>query len=172
MAGPHFSARWQSGTNALSETMRKLVRALARAAAIAARISRTVKPVQAMMMRAAIYTMFSEKEKQSGKSIEDQVALCRAFCKREGHIVVEVYSDHGISGPSTVNRTGFQRLMPNARSRKFDVIEVSRPHLTRPRRPGRLSQRTRSAGVQVIAVQDNIVADDLQVGVKGLFACS
>ncbi|WP_370989612.1 recombinase family protein [Bradyrhizobium sp. DN5] len=33
------------------------------------------------------------------------------------------YSDHGISGPSTINRMGFQRLMPNARSRKFDVID-------------------------------------------------
>jgi len=51
------------------------------------------------MLRAAIYTMFSDKEKQTAKSIEDQVALCRALCKREGHIVVEVYSDHGISGP-------------------------------------------------------------------------
>jgi len=75
------------------------------------------------MMRAAIYTRFSDKEKQTAKSIEHQVALCRAFGKREGHIVIEVYSDHGISVPSTINHMGFQRLMPNARSRKFDVID-------------------------------------------------
>jgi len=109
------------------------------------------------MMRAAIHTMFSDKEKQTAKSIEDQVALCRAFCKREGHIVVELlrsrhfrpldHQPHGLSAPDA------ECQEPEVRCDRF---EVSRPHLTRPQRPGRLSQRTRSAGVQLIAAQDNI----------------
>jgi site-specific DNA recombinase len=37
--------------------------------------------------RAAMYARFSS-DKQSVRSIEDQLALCRAFCEREGLRVV------------------------------------------------------------------------------------
>ncbi len=123
-------------------------------------------------MKAAIYARFSDKEKQTDKSIDDQFALCRAFCAREGHIVVGTYSDHGISGASTINRMGLQRLLRDARAKKFDVIIAE--SLDRVSRDledlAGFHKRIKFAGVQIITAQDNIVADDLQVGVKGLFA--
>lgn len=48
-------------------------------------------------MRAAIYTRFSS-DLQNPKSCEDQAALCRAFCVRQGHDVVAVFKDRAISG--------------------------------------------------------------------------
>jgi site-specific DNA recombinase len=61
-------------------------------------------------MKAAIYARFSS-DKQTDRSIDDQVALCRAVCEREGLIVTAVYDDRAISGASTVNRLGWQRLV-------------------------------------------------------------
>src|SRR5262245_3865763 len=72
-------------------------------------------------MRAAIYARYST-ELQSDKSIEDQVALCHRFAKQNGHEVVEVYSDAAKSGATMVNRDGIQRLMHDARAKRFDVV--------------------------------------------------
>ncbi len=69
-------------------------------------------------MKAAIYARFSS-DKQTDKSIDDQVALCRAICEHEGLTVVGVYDDRAISGASTLNRLGWQRLMRDARAGKF-----------------------------------------------------
>ena len=74
-----------------------------------------------MTLRAVIYARFSS-EKQRDRSIEDQVALCRDFCQRDGLSVVEVYEDRAISGASTANRLGWQRLMRDARAGRFDVV--------------------------------------------------
>ena len=56
-----------------------------------------------MTLRAVVYARFSS-EKQRDRSIEDQVALCRDFCQRDGLSVVEVYEDRAISGASTAYR--------------------------------------------------------------------
>ena len=72
-------------------------------------------------MRAVIYARFSS-DKQSDRSIEDQVELCRTFCEREGLRVVGVYDDRAISGASTVNRAGWLKLMRDSGADKFDVV--------------------------------------------------
>jgi site-specific DNA recombinase len=64
-------------------------------------------------MRAVIYARFSS-DKQSDRSIEDQVDLCRGFCEREGLRVVGVYDDRAITGASTLNRAGWLKLMRDA----------------------------------------------------------
>lgn len=71
--------------------------------------------------RAVIYARFSS-DKQSDRSIEDQVELCRAFCAREKSRVVGVYDDRAISGASTVNRAGWLKLMRNSSVDKFDIV--------------------------------------------------
>ena len=83
-------------------------------------------------LRAVIYARFSS-EKQCDRSIEDQVALCR-----DGLSVVEVYEDRAISGASTANRLGWQRLMRDARAGRFDVVvaEALDRYLARSRGPG------------------------------------
>lgn len=73
------------------------------------------------MIRAAIYARFSS-DRQKDRSIDDQIALCRDLCAREGMAVTSTFEDRAISGSAAVNRPGFQALMQAAESRLFDVI--------------------------------------------------
>ncbi len=63
--------------------------------------------------RAAIYARYSS-DKQNERSIDDQVALCRAYCERHDLFIVDVYNDRAISGASTANRPGWHTLMSGA----------------------------------------------------------
>lgn len=73
------------------------------------------------MIRAAIYARFSS-DLQSDKSIDDQVALCRDLCAREGMAIISTFEDRAISGSAAINRAGFQSLMRAAEAKLFDVI--------------------------------------------------
>src|SRR5262245_57796501 len=59
-------------------------------------------------MRAAIYARLST-DLQSAASIDDQVRVCRERIERDGHKMVQIYSDRAISGASRV--PGIQSLM-------------------------------------------------------------
>ena len=76
-----------------------------------------------LMIRAAIYARFSS-DLQSDKSIDDQIALCRDVCAREGMAVISTFEDRAISGTATVNRPGFRALMHAAEARLFDAIVI------------------------------------------------
>ncbi|WP_247456508.1 recombinase family protein [Bradyrhizobium sp. 166] len=58
------------------------------------------------------------------KSIEDQAALCRDVCAREGMAVVLTFEDRAISDTATANRPGFQSLMRAAEAKLFDVLVI------------------------------------------------
>ena len=73
------------------------------------------------MMRAAIYARFSS-DRQKDRSIDDQIALCRDVCAREGMAVISTFEDRAISGTGAVNRPGFQALMRAAESKLFEVV--------------------------------------------------
>jgi site-specific DNA recombinase len=73
------------------------------------------------MIRAAIYARFSS-DRQKDRSIDDQIALCRDLCAREGMAVISTFEDRAISGAGAINRPGFQALMRDAEARVFDVI--------------------------------------------------
>ncbi|MGY8634298.1 recombinase family protein [Bradyrhizobium sp. 14AA] len=73
------------------------------------------------MIRASIYARFSS-DRQKDRSIDDQVALCRDLCAREGMAVISTFEDRAISGSAAVNRPGFQALMQAAESGLLDVI--------------------------------------------------
>ena len=73
------------------------------------------------MIRAAIYARFSS-DLQNEKSIDDQIALCRDVCAREGMAVISTFEDRAISGTGAINRPGFQALMRAAEAKLFDVI--------------------------------------------------
>lgn len=72
-------------------------------------------------MRAALYARFSTDD-QSPVSCEDQLALSRADAAKHGDVVVFEDFDDGISGFSTGNRPGMQRLLAFARSGGCDVV--------------------------------------------------
>ncbi len=72
-------------------------------------------------MKVAIY---SRKSKFTGKgdSIQNQVALCRDYLdKHFSNVTVIVYEDEGFSGGNT-DRPQFQRMMKDAKSKKFDIM--------------------------------------------------
>ena len=73
------------------------------------------------MIRAVIYARFSS-DRQKDRSIDDQVALCRDLCAREGMAVISTFEDRAISGSAAVNRPGFQALLQAAEARLLDVI--------------------------------------------------
>jgi site-specific DNA recombinase len=72
-------------------------------------------------MRAAIYARYST-DLQSASSIEDQIRLCRECVEKDNGAIVEVYSDHAISGSSIRNRPGMRALLEGAKSGKFDCV--------------------------------------------------
>jgi site-specific DNA recombinase len=74
-----------------------------------------------MVKRVAIYARYSS-DLQSERSNEDQIALCKAAAKRSGFVVVATYEDKELSGSSTFERLGWQRLMRDAEARKFDLV--------------------------------------------------
>lgn len=71
-------------------------------------------------MKAAIY---SRKSKFTGKgdSVENQVQLCREYGEKLSYSEFEVYEDEGFSGKN-IHRPGFQSMLQDAKSKKFDVI--------------------------------------------------
>lgn len=54
-------------------------------------------------MRTVIYARFSSTL-QNARSIEDQVALCRERCDREGWKVVDVFTDFAINGQGPISK--------------------------------------------------------------------
>lgn len=118
--------------------------------------------------RVAIYARFSS-DRQSERSIEDQVALCRSYCEREGMSVVAVYDDRAISGASTVNRAGLRSMMRDATTRSFNVV-VAEALDRISRDQGDLAaifKRLRFKGIAIRTTQDGLVGE-MHVGIKGL----
>ncbi len=73
------------------------------------------------MIRGAIYVRYSS-DRQKDRSIDDQIALCRDLCARDGMAVISTFEDHAISGAGAINRPGFQAMMRAAEAFLFDVI--------------------------------------------------
>jgi DNA invertase Pin-like site-specific DNA recombinase len=120
------------------------------------------------MTTAAIYSRFSS-DLQKDRSIEDQVALCRAYAERNGVEIVLTFEDRARSGASVFGRPGLGRLMDAARDRAFDVLIVE--ELDRIARDQEdlagIFKRLSFLGIEIRAVHSG-VADLVQVGVRGL----
>jgi site-specific DNA recombinase len=118
--------------------------------------------------RAAIYARYSS-DLQSPRSIDDQIALCRDYCDKNGISVVKQFCDRALSGASLIGRDGVAKLMEFAQSGGCDVVVVecldrlSRDLADLPD----LWRRLEYAQVQLVAV-DLGRADLIQVGIRGL----
>ncbi len=73
-----------------------------------------------MPIRVAIYSRYST-DQQNAASAADQTRACRRFAESMGWEVVDVFEDQAISGASRF-RPEFQRLLHEAKARKFDVV--------------------------------------------------
>src|SRR4029450_13553231 len=75
------------------------------------------------MKRAALYMGVSTK--CHGQTTDTQALALREYAQRRGFEIMSEYRDEGISG-SKDSRPALDRLMKDARARKFDVVIVAR----------------------------------------------
>lgn len=75
-------------------------------------------------MRTVIYARFSSTL-QNARSIEDQIALCRERCEREGWSIVEVFTDYAISGAAGIDeiaRPGLSAMLTRIEAGGVDQV--------------------------------------------------
>ncbi|SFM43122.1 Site-specific DNA recombinase [Paenibacillus sp. 1_12] len=75
-------------------------------------------------MKCVIYARVSTKREGQKNSLQNQIALAENIAKEYGFTVVERYIDNGISGSSFKNRSEIQRLLADAKRKKFDVVNA------------------------------------------------
>ena len=71
-----------------------------------------------------IYARYSAGPHQTDQSIEGQVADCTRYAEAHELTVVNVYSDHHVSGKSTEGRDQFLRMIDDAKKGLFDAVIV------------------------------------------------
>lgn len=74
-------------------------------------------------MTAVIYARYSAGPRQTDQSIEGQLRVCHEYCNSKGLSVIGEYCDRHISG-RTDDRPEFQRLIADAKKKKFDAVVV------------------------------------------------
>ncbi len=118
--------------------------------------------------KAAIYARYSS-DLQSPRSIEDQIALCRAHAARIDVEVVAEFHDRAKSGSNIINREGILDLLHAAKAGQFEVVVVEAlDRLSRDQEDlAGMYKRLRFAGVDIEAVNDG-KADQIQIGVRGM----
>lgn len=75
-------------------------------------------------MKGVIYARYSPGPQQTDKSIDGQVADCKAFAERNDIQIVEIYADRHISGKSTAGRVEFLRMIEDAKKHLFECCIV------------------------------------------------
>ncbi len=117
-------------------------------------------------MKVAIYARYSS-DNQRDASIADQLRVCRDFASRQGWMVVHEFTDHAISG-ATLLRSGFQALMRDALSGRFDIVlaeALDRFSRDQEDTAG-LFKRLTFADVNVVTLAEGDITH-LHVGLKG-----
>jgi DNA invertase Pin-like site-specific DNA recombinase len=119
-----------------------------------------------VMTRAVVYARYSS-DNQRDASIEDQVRQCRARIEQEGWQIAEIYSDHAISGATTL-RPGYQKMLEDARAGRFDVLVAEAlDRLSRDQENiAGLFKQLSFAGVRLITLSEGEIGE-LHVGLKG-----
>lgn len=119
-------------------------------------------------MRAVIYARFST-DKQREESIEAQERACREYAAAHGYMVTAVYADRAASGKSD-KRPDFQRMMRDAKSRKFDIVLVHKYNRFARRMSDhvRYEDKLNENRVQLIAVAEDFGTGKEAVIMKAL----
>jgi DNA invertase Pin-like site-specific DNA recombinase len=126
-------------------------------------------------MRAAIYARVSSREQQQLRTIDSQLRELPAYAERQGWRVVGTYVDDGRSASAgkLEQRTGFSRLLADARAGRFDVlVAVDMSRLTRTdswRERGEILGALQDAGVRVAFMATGQLLD-LRAGVGDIMA--
>ena len=123
-------------------------------------------------MRTVIYARFSS-QLQNSRSIDDQVAICRDRCEREGWPIVEVFADYAISGAAGIDgeaRPGLNSMLERIRRGGVDqVLAESTDRLARHQGDSfAIREQIEYAGARLFTLLDGEV-DEITGTIKGLF---
>ena len=75
-------------------------------------------------MKIAAYCRVSTDKKEQQESLLHQKEFFAEYARRNGHILVRLYADEGISGTSLKKREEFKRLLLDAQSGLFELVVV------------------------------------------------
>lgn len=120
-----------------------------------------------MKNRIAIYARYSS-DLQRDASIEDQVRIVKQQAARMDWQIVEVYSDHAISGAS-MNRPGLQSMLQDATNGRFDmVVTEALDRVSRDQEHvAGIYKKLKFAGVEIYSLGDGGFVNELHIGLKG-----
>ena len=115
-------------------------------------------------MRCAIYARVSTEHDSQKESIVNQVSYFKRFIEERNWTMVDIYSDEGVSGTSIKKRAELQRLLKDARLKKFDcVLFKSVSRFARDLKDGiDMKRELSNLGIRLIFVQENIDTSDQQ----------
>ena len=118
-------------------------------------------------MRAVIYARYST-DMQSETSVEDQVRQCRERAERDGHEIINVFSDYAISGSTLSNRPGMISLMTAAKDEMFDLVYAEAlDRISRDQEDiAGIYKRLSHADVGICTLSEGAI-NELHVGLKG-----
>lgn len=118
-------------------------------------------------MRAALYTRYSDRERQNENSIEQQVRLLRDRAEREDWEVVRSYEDKGLTGANRF-RAGLQELIGAIHAQEFDILLTeSIDRLSRDQEDiAYLHKRCRHNNIQIVTLLEGEISE-LHIGLKG-----
>ncbi len=120
------------------------------------------------MHRCAVYARYSS-DLQDGRSIDDQMALCRQFAGQRGLTVTHAFEDRAKTSASIFGRDGLAAMMAAAKVRAFDVLVVEAlDRVSRDQEDlAHIFKRLKFAGVSIVSVHEG-TADSVSVGLRGL----
>lgn len=75
-------------------------------------------------MKIAAYCRVSTDKKEQKESLQHQKDFFTEYAKRNGHELVRLYADEGISGTSLKKREEFKRLLRDAELGMFEIVVV------------------------------------------------
>lgn len=110
-------------------------------------------------------------DRQSDRSIEDQVAVCETRAAAEGLSVTRRFEDRAVSGSSLFGRTGLFELMEAARRREFEVVVAeSLDRISRDQEDiAAVHKRLTFAGVRIFTLSEGWISE-LHIGLKSTTA--
>lgn len=119
--------------------------------------------------RVVIYARYSS-DLQNPLSIRDQIDLCERYAKKKGWLVIQHFSDEGITG-STDRRPGYQAMRSAMSRGEFDImLTESMDRLSRdPEHTARLYKDARFVDADIYTV-DRGKVDIIQIGFNSTIA--
>ena len=120
-----------------------------------------------MIKNVLFYARYST-ERQNDVSIETQIELCKEFTAKKGWKLVEVYTDHAISGTSYKTRPGIQALLSRAAAGDIDIVLcVTVDRISRDSEHGNgFLKRLKFQDIELWTVHGGALVTDMEMGLR------